>query len=47
VCTGSLVLGSAGLLEGKRATTYWLALDEMARHGAIPTDQRVVLTGRS
>ena len=39
VCTGSLVLGSAGLLEGKRATTYWLALDELARHGAIPTNE--------
>src|ERR671919_401399 len=36
VCTGSLVLGAAGLLEGKRATTYWLALEELARHGAIP-----------
>ena len=46
VCTGSLVLGAAGLLEGKRATTYWLALDELARHGAIPTDERVVIDGK-
>ena len=46
VCTGSLVLGSAGLLEGKRATTYWLALDELARHGAIPTQERVVVDGK-
>ena len=44
VCTGSLVLGAAGLLEGKRATTYWLALDELARHGATPTDERAVTT---
>lgn len=46
VCTGSLVLGAAGLLEGKRATTYWLALEELARHGAIPTKERVVLDGK-
>src|SRR6185503_9067274 len=39
VCTGSLVLGAAGLLEGKRATTYWLALDQLTKHGAIPTDE--------
>ena len=46
VCTGSLVLGAAGLLEGKRATTYWLALEQLARHGAIPTDERVVFDGK-
>jgi putative intracellular protease/amidase len=46
VCTGSLVLGAAGLLEGKRATTYWLALEDLARHGAIPTDERVVFDGK-
>jgi len=46
VCTGSLVLGAAGLLEGKRATTYWLALDDLARHGAIPTNERVVIDGK-
>jgi putative intracellular protease/amidase len=46
VCTGSLVLGAAGLLEGKRATTYWLALGDLARHGAIPTNERVVFDGK-
>jgi transcriptional regulator GlxA family with amidase domain len=46
VCTGSLVLGAAGLLEGKRATTYWLALEELARHGATPTSERVVIDGK-
>jgi putative intracellular protease/amidase len=46
VCTGSLVLGSAGLLEGKRATTYWLALDQLEKHGAIPTNERVVIDGK-
>ncbi|MEO7428996.1 MAG: DJ-1/PfpI family protein [Acidimicrobiales bacterium] len=46
VCTGSLVLGAAGLLQGLRATTYWLALPALARHGAIPTDERVVVDGK-
>ncbi len=34
VCTGALVLGAAGLLEGKRATSNWLALDELPKYGA-------------
>ena len=42
VCTGSLVLGAAGLLEGLTATTYWSAMDVLARLGAQPTGQRVV-----
>ena len=46
VCTGSLVLGAAGLLQGLRATTYWLALDELAKHGATPTNERVVIDGK-
>lgn len=46
VCTGSLVLGAAGILDGLRATTYWLALETLASHGAIPTDERVVIDGK-
>ena len=46
VCTGSLILAAAGLLMGRRATTYWLALDQLADYGAIPTDERVVIDGK-
>jgi transcriptional regulator GlxA family with amidase domain len=42
VCTGSLVLGAAGLLEGLSATTHWACYPELAVHGALPTAQRVV-----
>jgi cyclohexyl-isocyanide hydratase len=45
VCTGSLVLGAAGLLGGKRATAHWLARDALAGFGAIPTAGRVVRDG--
>ena len=42
VCTGSLVLGAAGLLAGLTATTHWSCYAELAAHGAVPTAQRVV-----
>jgi cyclohexyl-isocyanide hydratase len=41
VCTGSLVLGAAGLLQGYRAATHWTAIDFLAGFGAIPSRTRV------
>lgn len=46
VCTGSLVLGAAGLLKGLKATSHWSARDLLARFGAMPTPGRVVRDGR-
>ncbi len=42
VCSGSLILGAAGLLKGYRATSHWSCRDALAGFGAIPTAQRVV-----
>ena len=46
VCTGSLVLGAAGILHGMPATSHWLALDMLSRYGAEPTTQRIVEVGK-
>jgi cyclohexyl-isocyanide hydratase len=45
VCTGSLVLGAAGLLKGKRATCHWAAIEHLKPLGAIPVNERVVVDG--
>ncbi|MFY0403252.1 DJ-1/PfpI family protein [Pantoea dispersa] len=42
VCTGSLVLGAAGLLQGYKATTHWASLDQLALLGAEPVNEHVV-----
>jgi transcriptional regulator GlxA family with amidase domain len=42
VCTGALVLGAAGLLQGLTATTHWSVLDMLSDFGAEPTSERVV-----
>lgn len=46
VCTGSYVLGAAGILKGLRATTHWAALDGLAEFGAEPVSERVVEDGK-
>jgi transcriptional regulator GlxA family with amidase domain len=46
VCTGSLILAAAGLLSGRRATSHWLALEELGRLGAQPVSERVVFDGK-
>jgi cyclohexyl-isocyanide hydratase len=47
VCTGSLVLGAAGLLRGKRAATHWMSMDMLAAFGATPVHERVVVDGNT
>lgn len=46
VCTGALILGAAGLLRGKSATSHWLARDMLSHFGARPVDRRVVIDGK-
>lgn len=45
VCTGALLLGAAGLLKGRRATTHWNSHDFLPAFGAVPVDERVVRDG--
>jgi transcriptional regulator GlxA family with amidase domain len=46
VCTGSLLLGAAGLLEGRRATCHWLSLERLREYGAEPVAERYVEDGK-
>jgi putative intracellular protease/amidase len=46
VCTGSLLLGAAGVLQGLEATGHWMWLDPLESYGARPTSQRVVEQGK-
>jgi putative intracellular protease/amidase len=43
VCTGTVVLATSGVLEGRRATSHWLALPDLERYGAKPVEERVVV----
>jgi putative intracellular protease/amidase len=46
VCTGSLILGAAGILKGLKATSHWAAIDRLDHWGAIPTQARIVEEGK-
>lgn len=46
VCTGSLILGAAGVLSGVKATTHWAVMNRLEQWGAIPTQKRFVDDGK-
>lgn len=46
VCTGSLILGAAGLLSGVKATTHWAVMERLKKWNALPTFKRVVESGK-
>jgi len=46
VCTGSLILGAAGLLSGLEATSHWGVMDRLESYGAIPVHKRIVEAGK-
>jgi putative intracellular protease/amidase len=46
ICTGAVILGAAGLLKGRRATTHWSDSDELSGYGAVVVNRRIVESGR-
>lgn len=46
VCTGSLILAATGLLKDRKAVTHWLAMGQLAKYGAVATEERVVVDGK-
>jgi len=46
VCTGALILGAAGILDGRDATTHGAAMEQLAGYGAVPTESRIVDAGK-
>ncbi|MEN9644345.1 MAG: hypothetical protein RL238_1014 [Actinomycetota bacterium] len=46
VCTGALMLGAAGVLDGLNATTHWYCMDDLPKFGATPVHERVVQHGK-